>query len=177
MGLVETKRGKGTIVKSTDIDSFNRTILQSVNRIGSDSYYVYEVDRLLEPSIAKLVADRAGESTIRELEDILARMKDSIDHGGTGDAESLAFHKAIYSALDNPFLNTIFELTKDIHKKDRETVFSLTDRGAQTYEEHRKIFEAIRNKDGEKAYKYMDRHLEKVGRTFDGLRDLADSNK
>ncbi len=176
MGLVETKRGKGTIVKSTDIDNFNNTILQSVERIGNDSYYVYEVDRILEPSIAKLVATRAGDETLKELEGILNKMKENIARGGTGETESLAFHKAIYSALNNPFLNTIFELTKDIHKKDRETVFSITDRGGQTYEEHRKIFEAIKERDGDKAYRYMDSHLAKVGRTFDKLRDLAESN-
>ncbi len=169
IGLVETRRGKGTVVKTADIEAFNSKILDSVKNLGMDSYYVYELDRLLEPNAAKLMAQRAEAADISMLESILEKMKESIERGGTGKEESLAFHKAIYKALNNPFLDSIFDLTKDVHQKDRETIFGLVDRGNQTYEEHYKIFEAIKNRDGVKAFKYMDRHLAKAGVTYDKI--------
>ena len=179
MGLVETKRGKGTIVKENNIKSFNDKIQTSVNALGIDSYYVYELDRLLEPGLAQLVAQRATDADINELESILGNMKQSVDAGGGGKEESLAFHKAIYDIIKNPFLDIIFDLTKDVHQSDRETILSLTDRGNITYEEHYKIFEAIRSRDGAKAYKYMDRHLSKVGKTYDNINSFkkTDENK
>jgi GntR family transcriptional repressor for pyruvate dehydrogenase complex len=167
IGLVETKRGRGTFVKTADVNAFNDMLLDSVKLLDVDSYHVYEIDRLLEPNAARLLAQRAKDEDIEMLESILQKMDESLKNGGSGDVESLAFHKAIFSALENPFLDIIFDLTKNVHQKDRKAIFNVTDRARKTYEEHYKIFEAIKSRDGAKAYRYMEKHLSKVGDVYD----------
>ena len=176
MGLVETKRGKGTFVRINGQESFRNKLSEIAKSIGKDSYYVYEIDLLLEPSVAKVVAERATEKDIKKIKSTLDKMERSIEVGGTGEEESLDFHKCIIDILENPFLDSIFELTKNIHKRDRELVFYLAERAKETLQEHYKIYEAIRDRNGNKAHYYMKKHLEKVGCAYNKLYGLIDEN-
>lgn len=174
MGLVETKRGKGTFVTVNKHKSFKAKLDKSINNIDVDSYYVYQVDMLLEPNIVKLVAETAEEEDIRRIKLSIEKMEQSIEEGGTGEEESLYFHKCIIDTLKNPILNSIFELTREIRQRDRKLVLHLPSRAEETLREHHKIYEAIKDRNGKRASQYMKKHLEKVGHTYNQIYSLID---
>ncbi|MFZ7101216.1 MAG: FadR/GntR family transcriptional regulator [Peptococcaceae bacterium] len=173
MGLVETLRGKGTFVRINDGESFKNKLHESFQSISSpNSYYVYEIDKLLEPNIAKLAAQRAGAEDITALKQALEQMEKSIKEGGSGEEESLYFHKCLINILKNPFLNSVFDLTKEIHQRNRGVILNLPYRAREVLQEHTKIYEAVKAGDGNKAGRYMQKHLEKVGRTHNVIYNL-----
>ncbi len=169
LGLVETKRGKGTFVRINNLESFKNKLGHSLDSIGMDSYYVHEIDRLLEPSVARLVAQKGKDEEIQKIKLALEKMEESINKGESGEDESLYFHKVIIDALNNPILNSIFELTREIHERGRKIVLNLPNRAQETLKEHYKIYEAIRDRNANKAYQYMERHLTRVSDTYDKI--------
>ncbi len=169
LGLVETKRGKGTIVRVNSRESFINKLSSNLSSIGADSYFVHEIDRLFEPGVAKLVAQKGKDEDIQKIKFAIEKMEKSINMGGTGEEESLYFHKCIVDALNNPILNSIFELLREIHERGRRVVLNLPNRAQETLKEHRKIYEAIKDRNGNRAYQYMEQHLSRVSSTYDKI--------
>jgi len=177
MGLVETRRGKGTIVTENVQDFFAKRIEMIVQENGPDSLYVHEIDQILEPGIAKLAAEKADAGDIQKLQDVLQSMEDALQRGESGEAESLQFHQCLVSIVRNPLLMAVFELTKGIHEKGRALMAAVPKRPQQVLKEHSRIFAAIQKGDANLARRYMEEHMRKVGQTYQGAMWLLNKEK
>jgi GntR family transcriptional repressor for pyruvate dehydrogenase complex len=102
---------------------------------------------LLEPEIAKYVAEKASPENIERICDVLAFQN---------------FHRAIVVATANPYLVDLFDRIFDDEILPEGTTlippYLQKDTHEQIEAQHRKIAEAIRERNGEFAYFYMKEH-------------------
>ena len=64
-GLVVSKRGSGTFINTDDLDSVVALIATTLSSGGETLRDIFEVRHLLEPQIAAVAAQRAGEEEVR----------------------------------------------------------------------------------------------------------------
>lgn len=162
MGLVETRRGKGTIVTAAGADSFREKFADLRQKSGEHVAHASQVDMLLEPGVAGLAAENATEEDRKKLKQTLDDMETALANGETGEAESLHFHQCLVEAVRNPLLAAIFELTRDVHTRSRTLLAILPQRPRQIFKEHYKIYDTVCRGDSRQAKRYMEEHIRKV---------------
>lgn len=167
MGIIETKHGIGTFVKEV-----NATFL--TNELNSYLYLqekpvieVLQLRRLLEVESARLAADKATDEDLQKIRTTeifakqeLIKLREGLESSFyTAD---LAFHLAVAEASHNSlfvqFINSI-NGTLNIHQ-------TLSQREPQPIDEvsvyHKKIREAIEEKNPDKAAQMMLNHIDRI---------------
>nr|WP_300003016.1 GntR family transcriptional regulator [Tissierella sp.] len=148
----------------------NDKLLNIIPRFGAqvipidfkEMKYVFEVTKELDPFATKLAVERISDKSIKELEEIMIRLKSyDIDRdyqNAINDDER--FHQIIFDSCGNPWLQDI--LTSLHYQTERlwhycEQYFDDMYLFSNTLE---KVLEAIVEKDLEKAEKYSKLHIE-----------------
>lgn len=115
-GLIEVQRGAGggARIRYPDIDAASRHCALLLQLRGATVADVYEVRLMLEPTAARLAAERAPRSAARALEEVIAEEEQMI--GGT---TSLLHHAARFQAKlvelsGNPALELLVRLLQDL---------------------------------------------------------------
>lgn len=124
--------------------------------------HVFEITKEMEPFAARLAVKRISDENIKELEEILERIKNyKIDkdyQNAINDDER--FHQIIFTSCGNPWLEEI--LTFLHYQTERlwhysEEYFDDMDLFSDTLE---KVLQAIKEDDPEKAAKYTEIHID-----------------
>lgn len=159
MDLIEIRLGQGSFVKKRTNQSQQIQLLQSM--LQEDAYVValLEVRELLEPQIAFLVAQSATEEDIRNLETILDRMDRVVADGGTGVDENIEFHLALTKVVGNPVLSQVHQMLLELSRDPVERFFRVPGRMVKSLQGHRKVLEAIKQRNSQGAYQSMLEHL------------------
>lgn len=148
----------------------NDKLLNIIPRFGAqvipidfkDMKYVFEVTKELDPFATRLAVERITDEKIKELEEIMERLKSyNIDkdyQNAINDDER--FHQIILDSCGNPWLQNI--LTSLHYQTERlwhycEQYFDDMYLFSNTLE---KVLEAIKEKDTEKAEKYSKLHID-----------------
>jgi GntR family transcriptional repressor for pyruvate dehydrogenase complex len=167
MGIIETKHGIGTFVKEA-----NATVL--TNELNSYLYLqekpiieVLQLRRLLEVESARLAADKATDEDLEKLRTAEIFSKQELTKLREGFESSfytadLGFHLAVAEASHNSlfvqFINSI-NGTLNIHQ-------TLSQKEPQPIDDvavyHKKIREAIEEKDPDKAAQMMLNHINRI---------------
>ena len=181
LGFLVSKRGDGTYIADMSSKVFEGYI--NKHNISNDSLNaseVVEARMVIEPSIAKLAAERRTEKQLNMLENIV----DEIENNNTSknNEADLHFHRMLAKASQNKVLeetlNFLIDYTSEVSKKSHEineTFFPLRIR--KKVEEHRTILDAIKNQDSKKASVLMYRHLKNVKIKLERLSSEEDSEK
>lgn len=160
MGLVESQIGGGTYVKEFTAEHILDPI---ANYFSSDECLldeIIETRKILEPEMVKLAAIRATDQDIEIIEKSITQMEQEINKGLSGINGDTAFHFALATAAHNSAMMKILSLIADLlHYTMKASLQAVPDQ-AVTIEGHRRILDAVKNKDGESASKYMSEHLE-----------------
>ena len=175
LGMVETRRGKGTFVSADGAASFREKFEELRNNSGEHVAHASQVDMLLEPGVAGLAAETATKADLEKMKQVLQRMETALSHGETGEEESLLFHQCLVEAVRNPLLSAIFELTRDVHTRNRTLLSVLPQRPRQILKEHSKIYDAICRGDSRLAIRCMEDHIRKVREARERFFSLNDS--
>ena len=123
---------------------------------------IFLIRKQLECMVASLAAEKRTESQLEELKEILELQEFYLTKQ---DAERIKlmdnnFHAALYKLSGSmSFYDVLIPLHKKIQKYRRAAVESKS-RAEASVLEHRKIFEAIRDKDSDLAYKVAKEHIE-----------------
>lgn len=150
-GLIETKKGKGSFVR-TQYEPSPTFSLQEVSRID-----LFEFRRILETESAGLAAQRADDRAIAQMRELAFAMRDSSTTADTAlyDAK---FHLALAQASQNAVILQIFKLLQDsFSKMFYQNVCIL---GSDGCIGHLKIISAIEVRNSELAREYMREHLD-----------------
>lgn len=154
-GYINRKSGGGTYIRElTDVQSAGQKL---INALKHATYLdLLEIREILEQKIVMLAIQRATNEDILEMEKILEHCQDvnkydsKIDH---------AFHLSIASAAKNTlmvnFIAANLELIKDITARTHNNPSRLK----EMINEHKKIMDAIKSRDAEKAQEAMNEHL------------------
>lgn len=156
--LVEIQRGRGTFVSAklgVADDPLGFAFIENKKKLVSDSLHVRY---LLEPAIAEMAAQMATEEDIAELEAIAAEIEAQI-HAGVnhGDSDSKFHSKLAYSTKNIILGKMIPVVTQTITLFVSSTKAKLS---LETITTHREIIAAIKDRDGKRARKWMEKHLD-----------------
>ncbi|MFC7063747.1 FadR/GntR family transcriptional regulator [Halobacillus seohaensis] len=165
MGILEMYQGEGTYVKAFDATRFSLPVSVAFLMTRNDLKDLLEVRHILEVGAAESAAHHYTKDDLKPMEDALVAMEEAKGHGELGEQADLDFHVALVQATHNQMLTQLMKSVADIMVQAmRETRKLLhTEEGAERLlKEHRKIFEAVSDRDETRARQAMYEHLANV---------------
>jgi GntR family transcriptional repressor for pyruvate dehydrogenase complex len=169
LGLLEHRQGQGTFVRSLEGRNGNplAAVMETEDATLDD---LLEVRMGLECNSASLAARRADERDIAFLSKNLNEMNVEIKSGRLGTEADTAFHMAIAFATKNPVQVSIMRNFYDLLfvgiKKSLTHLYESPASIAKILDQHRAIFESIREHDPDKAFLAMQNHIRFVQNFF-----------
>ncbi|MEJ5300605.1 MAG: FadR/GntR family transcriptional regulator [Thermodesulforhabdaceae bacterium] len=162
MGLLEHRQGQGTFVRHPARAERN-PFLEALDIDNASLVEILEVRMGLECNAASLAALRADERDIEFLKESLEEMKKDVESGGLGHEADVSFHMAISYATKNPVQVRIMRSMYDILffgiKQNLQGLYKNPKNIEIIISQHRAIFEAIQNRDPERAEEAMRQHI------------------
>jgi GntR family transcriptional repressor for pyruvate dehydrogenase complex len=163
-GLVVTQQGRGAFVAT---DARRRPFRIDPDEMSSvtEVLRVLELRMSLETEAAGLAADRRTAKDLAAIERALAAVDTEIAAGGSAVEADFRFHLAIFRSVDNPhfprFLDFLgsFIIPRQIVHVESESEAERRQYLARIQSEHIAIFEAIRDRDVERARAAARAHL------------------
>jgi GntR family transcriptional repressor for pyruvate dehydrogenase complex len=169
-GLVEIRAGEGAFVRDISVETLIEplalVILPHREAVGE----LFEARRLLEPAIAALSARRATTEELAEMERILEEQAREVAAGRTGVVQDSALHAAIANSAHNRAITRIVSALMDLLSQSREESLHTPGRPTRSYEDHRRVLDAIRRRDEVAAHRAMLDHLIAVETLVTGAR-------
>jgi DNA-binding GntR family transcriptional regulator len=147
-GLVTISPNKGARVAESSIE---------------DTFHMFEAMGVLEGSCARLAAEKLTDSDLEKMESLHKQLE--ISHRN-GDPESYMswnreFHEFVQEKAGNPVLSRIVSGLRDVILLHRYRQIYRPGRFDESIEEHRRLIEAFRARDSERAERLMQMHLQK----------------
>lgn len=168
MGLIEIRPGEGTFVREASVHKLIEPLAMVMLMEKKHNRDILEVRKIIEVGAAELAAERRTEDELHRIEEALKQMKEDMDKGLSGEETDYRFHKAVAESAHNPLIirlwHTVGDSMQQAMKVAREKFFNAIGTKERLLDEHRKIYEAIKDKDAAKAAEYMLDHLAKVER-------------
>ncbi|MDP4125612.1 MAG: FadR/GntR family transcriptional regulator [Bacillota bacterium] len=163
MGLIEVRSGEGTYIRAVGIDSVVAPLAWMLFMEKDTDLELYEARKILEVQAAGLAAERAEDEEINDIFEALETMRIDLQNQSLGEEADHHFHYAIARATHNKILfglmNTISDTMQKTLKSSRSKLYEDTSSPERLFQEHCLIYEAIKNRDPEKAQKHMYEHL------------------
>jgi len=153
-GLIDTRQGRGAVIRGDGLDVPFRIDFDSADLLGS-LLHIIELRRGLDSEIAFLAASRRKRDQMAAIRRALTDIDHASKAGRDAATEDLAFHLSIAQATGNPiFLELLRFLNQFLHIAIRVTRANEGQRveySEQTRVEHMAITGAIERQDPEAA--------------------------
>lgn len=168
LGMVETRFGEGSFVKKVDVGENMNALVPMMYLNKNSSFQVFEFREIIDAEAAGIAAERATEEDIRELEKILREMKKAFEKGDVKafGQKDLEFHFKVTQITGNSLLvqtNIILRRILEISMED--VIEKMGCEPAMYY--HKKILDAIKNKDRDSAMQLMREHIRNNRKYYD----------
>jgi GntR family transcriptional repressor for pyruvate dehydrogenase complex len=162
-GLVEAYSGRGTFIT----DGTSQAIKQSLDlmiKIGQPdgSVQLAEVREILEPEIAALAATRCEDQHLVSMTEAVAVMDRAKQDPEAYIEADLDFHLSLAEAAANPLILSLLDSIVGLLREQRIRIFNVEGGPDRGQYHHKRILEAIREHDSEKARASMRAHLKQV---------------
>src|SRR5205807_8855960 len=162
-GLVEAYSGRGTFIT----DGTSQAVRQSFDlmvKIGQPegSTHLAEVRAILEPEIAGLAALRVQEADLAVLREAVAVMDRSHQDSDAYIEADLDFHLALAEAASNPLILSLIDSIVGLLREQRMRIFKVDGGPERGQFHHKRILEAIEQRNPEKAREAMRAHMQQV---------------
>lgn len=157
LGLVRSMPGKGVLVLEADA-----TLVQGTDSVGAASLAdVLELRYTLEPFIAGLVAQSAGNQDIGQLRLTLMDLREAVDacDSEAGVAAYIAFHEALFALTTNPIFQSVVQQTSNALKQSAAMLRDSPEHLAARLDENEAVVRAIRARNSAQASAQMRRHI------------------
>jgi GntR family transcriptional repressor for pyruvate dehydrogenase complex len=145
--------------------SFEKIFLSTAGHIrdlvgdAESGAYLEQIRQFIEVGAVRSVARSASAIRLAQIHSALDACYDAIDDFERFKETDLAFHRAIVSVVENPIILTLHDLFVRIMLQRRAPLQDQRRHNMMVYEEHRAIYEAIVDRDAERAVAVMDAHL------------------
>lgn len=162
-GLIETTQGGGSYVK--DFTLINKLDVLAFKLISKEEVYnLLEMRSILETQAAYLAAERATVEDIIKIQVALNNHEKTLnDDQIIATNADYEFHRRIVKAAQNPFLLQSIDNLSLLYKQALNYSLKLNignqSKRKEVLEEHKKIFQAIKDRDPDNAARYMKEHL------------------
>jgi len=165
MKVVEIRPGEGTFIRDTTKGGFANSVSLLEEEISP--FEVLQARKLVESGIAGTAAVEAKPEDLVSLEEIVQKMDQKLTLNEFSMELDREFHIMIGKATHNHILREVAEYLLGV--MEQKLWHALTDRNLRIYgrakkyvEEHRRIYEAIRDRNYEEACLAMREHIEGV---------------
>jgi GntR family transcriptional repressor for pyruvate dehydrogenase complex len=170
VGIIETRKGKGSIVLIDGNELLARAGMEESTGYRRNFELATETRLLIEPEIARQAALLATNEEIAYLEQCLIQGEKKKRTGSDVESHLEDFHRGILKILDNPVLAEFFDSLTRLEANERYTTLVPPGRqmtvSQELHAQHYKIFEAIKEHNGEFAYFYMKEHMLYLKNTY-----------
>jgi len=159
-GLLKSIPQSGTFVANIGVIAMNGMIEDILRLEDPDFKSLVETRILLELKTARLAAIRRTEEDLVQMKNALDAYTEKVLNGEDAVQEDLLFHLAIAKASGNSTMNTfMLIITPEIITNFEK--YHVCDKSLATkgIEEHKKIYNAIKNKNPQKAKQKMKEHF------------------
>ncbi|MBS4008778.1 MAG: FadR family transcriptional regulator [Clostridium sp.] len=163
LGILESKPGEGTFIRQSPLDSpFNPLALVYL-LYGDSNLQMMEVRMILEAESAAIAAKRASLKDLEKISACLKQMETDLANNDLGELSDAQFHLAVAEATGNNVLlhmmDTISGMIVETLRHSRLQLFQTFGNKEKLLAQHKKIFQAIFNKNPEQAHAAMKEHL------------------
>jgi GntR family transcriptional repressor for pyruvate dehydrogenase complex len=159
VGVVEARRGAGTFVAiGPPLFAVNPLPMFAALH-GIHQAELFEARMVIEIDLAGLAAERAGGEELAAMSEEVMEMFASLDDGHRFLVHDLRFHRAVAAAARNPLLAAIMEMVADLFYDQRKSTVDSWRGAPDAAEQHRRIYQAIRAHDVQRARLEMGSHL------------------
>lgn len=157
-GLLETKQGSGTIVRSTN--SLGAALKRYVKK--SALLEVIDVRLALEKQAAQLAAEHRTEADLTKLETYIHGCRQAVENGDREQfiESDIHFHQAVVSASNNQLLIDLYEPLVEIIYSFVQDLMGMNAPFKYEEELHLELLAAIRNQDKMAAATYVENYME-----------------
>jgi GntR family transcriptional regulator, transcriptional repressor for pyruvate dehydrogenase complex len=162
-GLVEAYPGRGTFITSGTSNSIRLTLDRMLKTGQPDgTAHLVEVREILEPEIAALAATRADEESLEEMRKAVGIMDEAKGDPDAFIEADLDFHLALAEAAANPLILSLIDSIVGVLREQRISIFKVDGGPERGQYHHKRILEAIENRDPAGARSAMRAHLRQV---------------
>jgi len=159
VGVVSVRHGDGAVLVESAGPS---RLVDSLRRHAQQLPDIIEAREALESKLAELAAVRRTEEDLARIDSALDVMARDIEAGGRGVEGDERFHAAVTAAGHSALLQRLMSEISDLIKETRIESLSQPGRPQESLAGHRRIAEAIRDRDPAGAAAAMRDHVEKV---------------
>lgn len=162
-GLVEVRAGLGTFA----VDATGKALKQTFDLMmsfGKESTLadIVEIREILEPQIAAMAARRATDDDIARMDESIALMEEHMEVIEKYTEEDHSFHLALAQATQNSIIPRLIASIVDLLQELRKRIALVEGARERGQTHHRRIVEAIRNRNPDAAKAAMQAHLAQV---------------
>ena len=157
-GLVEIRRGRGTYVTSTGIDSASPDI-SGLSAVESNAREMMEIRLIIEPSIAYYAALRGTEEELQRIDQYRIKVEEIIAAGKNRTSAEQDFHNSLAAATHNQFAMQLMQVVnKSIYLEVKYHEES-TNLATHSIPDHREIVNFLRRRNPDGAKTAMQMHI------------------
>ncbi len=160
MGVTESRQGAGTFITEGPprLGAGPLSFLAALHGFTRDE--IFEARKVLEVGAAGLAAERGLTDRLAPMAEEVTGMYASLTEPQTFLLHDVRFHRAVGAAGGNPVLLALVDMVSSlVYETRRETVERAHDL-KESAEMHRRIYQAIRDRDPERARAEMAHHLD-----------------
>lgn len=164
-GLVDAQPRFRPVVQSPSMEAALGTMGSVVGRLLTQPggvHNLFETRILVEAALTRQAAQSATAEHIAEMEDALQKNFESIDDSDQFHKTDVAFHRVLYTIPGNPAFPAIHHAYADWLSPQWSKMPRMPERNQRNFEAHTAIFEAIRDRDADRAEAFLREHLDQA---------------
>lgn len=165
MGVVQIRRGAGTFITAGPPALGSEPLSYLAALHGISRKQLFEARITLEVSVAHFAAERATADHLVVIGDETVAMFAALDDPDTFLTHDIRFHRAVAAACQNPALSAMVEMVSSVFQQVRHRTIRWAQDLHLAADEHRAIYQAIRNHDPDGARSAMLQHLSRAEHT------------
>lgn len=160
MGVTESRQGAGTFITGGPprLGAGPLSFLAALHGFTRDE--IFEARKVLEVGAAGLAAERGLTDRLAPMSEEVTGMFATLTEPQTFLVHDVRFHRAVAGAAGNGVLTALVEMVSSLVYEQRRMTVERAHDLKESAEMHRRIYQAIRDRDSERARLEMSRHLD-----------------
>jgi GntR family transcriptional repressor for pyruvate dehydrogenase complex len=160
MGVTESRQGAGTFITGGPprLGAGPLSFLAALHGFTRDE--MFEARKVLEVGSAGMAAERGLTDRLAPMAEEVTGMFASLTEPQTFLIHDVRFHRAVAAAAGNPVLLALIEMISSLVYEQRRMTVERAHDLKESAEMHRRIYQAIRDRDPLRAREEMSRHLD-----------------
>jgi GntR family transcriptional regulator, transcriptional repressor for pyruvate dehydrogenase complex len=160
MGVTESRQGAGTFIIAGPprLGAGPLSFLAALHGFTRDQ--IFEARKVLEVGAAGLAAEQGHADRLAPMAEEVTGMFATLTEPQKFLIHDVRFHRAIAAAANNPVLLALVEMISSLVYEQRSLTVERAHDLKESAEMHRRIYQAIRDRDPERARQEMTTHLD-----------------